>query len=98
MGFIQEFKEFAVRGNVMDMAIGIIIGGAFSLIIRSVIDDLVMPVVGLAGKAEFQNYYIGLTENVRQGMNTFEVANNGAPMPLEQARTLGPVLAWGNFI
>lgn len=98
MGFIKEFKEFAVRGNVMDMAIGIIIGGAFGLIIRSVIDDLVMPIVGLAGKAEFQNYYIGLSNNVRKGMDAYQMDNNGAPLPLEQARALGPVLAWGNFI
>ncbi|MFG0312809.1 MAG: MscL family protein, partial [Phycisphaerales bacterium] len=98
MGLIKEFKEFAVRGNVMDMAIGIIIGGAFSVIIRSVIDDLVMPIVGIAGKADFQNFYLGLTENVRVGVQDYESANNGAPMPLEEARALGPVLAWGNFI
>lgn len=98
MGLIKEFKEFAVRGSVMDMAIGIIIGGAFSVIIRSVIDDLVMPIVGIAGKAEFQNFYLGLTENVRVGVQNYENANNGAPMPLDDARALGPVLAWGNFI
>lgn len=98
MGLIKEFKEFAVRGNVIDMAIGIIIGGAFGLIVKSLIDDVVMPVIGLAGKAEFQNYYIGLTENVREGVDNYASANNGAPMPLDEARDLGPVLAYGNFI
>lgn len=98
MGFIKEFKQFAVKGNVMDMAIGIIIGGAFGLIIKSVIDDLVMPIVGLAGKAEFQNFYYGLTENVRQGVDAYQAANEGAPMPLADARALGPVFAYGNFI
>ena len=98
MGLIKEFKEFAVRGNVLDMAIGIIIGGAFGLIVKSLIDDVVMPIIGLAGKAEFQNFYFGLTENVRDGVQAYQDANNGAPMPLNQARDLGPVLAYGNFI
>ena len=98
MGLIKEFKEFAVRGSVLDMAIGIIIGGAFSLIVRSLIDDIVMPIIGLAGKAEFQNLYFGLTENVRVGVTNYENANNGAPMPLDEARDLGPVFAYGNFI
>tara|TARA_R110002072_G_scaffold42064_19_gene118418 strand:- start:2995 stop:3453 length:459 start_codon:yes stop_codon:yes gene_type:complete len=95
---IKEFKEFAVKGNVMDMAIGIIIGGAFGLIIKSAIDDLIMPLVGIAGKADFTNLYIGLTQNVREGVDAFQAANEGAPMPLDEARALGPVLAWGNFI
>lgn len=98
MGFIKEFREFAVKGNVMDMAVGIIIGGAFGLIIKSVIDDLVMPVVGLAGNAEFQNFYFGLTTNVREAVEAYQAANAGAPMPLSDARALGPVFAYGNFI
>ena len=98
MGFVKEFKEFAVRGNVLDMAIGIIIGGAFGLIVKSIIDDLIMPIVGLTGKAEFQNFYVGLTDTVRDGMAAYAAANDGAPMPLSDARALGPVLAYGNFI
>lgn len=97
MGMIKEFKEFAVRGNVLDMAIGIIIGGAFGLIVKSLIDDIVMPVVGLAGKAEFQNFYVGLTETVREGVRAYAESHGGAPMPLAEARDLGPVLAYGNF-
>jgi large conductance mechanosensitive channel len=80
------------------MAIGIIIGGAFGLIVRSMIDDLVMPIVGLTGKAEFQNFYLGLTDAVREGAASYAAEHNGAPLPLEEARALGPVLAYGNFI
>jgi len=97
MGFIKEFREFAVKGNVMDMAVGIIIGGAFGLIIKSAISDLVMPVVGIFGKADFANLYIGLTEPVRNAVDAYEAANAGAPMPLAEAQALGPVFAWGNF-
>jgi large conductance mechanosensitive channel len=95
MGFIKEFKDFAVKGNVMDMAIGIIIGGAFGLIIKSAIADLIMPIVGIAGDADFTNMYIGLTETVRTGVEAY--AGEGV-MPLAEARDLGPVFAWGNFV
>lgn len=98
MGMIKEFKEFAVRGNVLDMAIGIIIGGAFGLIVKSLIDDIVMPIVGLTGRAEFQNFYVGLTDTVRAGVQRYADEHGGAPMPLADARALGPVLAYGNFI
>lgn len=97
MGFVKEFREFAVKGNAMDMAVGIIIGGAFGLIIKSVIDDLIMPFVGIAGKADFSNMYVGLTAPVREAVDAFAAANGGAPMPLADARALGPVFAWGNF-
>jgi len=98
MGFIKEFKEFAVKGNVMDMAIGIIIGGAFGLIIKSAIADLIMPIVGIAGDADFTNMYIGLTEKVRAGIQAFADTHDGAVMSLADARDLGPVFAWGNFV
>lgn len=98
MGFIKEFREFAIKGNAMDMAVGIIIGGAFGIIIKSVIDDLVMPFVGIPGKADFSNLYVGLTGPVREALNAYEAANEGAPMPLAEAQALGPVFAWGNFI
>ncbi len=98
MGFVKEFREFAVKGNVMDMAIGIIIGGAFGLIVRSLIDDLVMPLVGIVGKSDFSNLYFGLTDTVRDGVDAYQAAHDGAAMPLVDARALGPVFAWGNFI
>ena len=87
MGFIKEFKEFAVKGNVIDLAVGVIIGGAFGKIINSVIADLVMPVVAsVIGKQDFSNAYIDLKGVIPEGT------------PLAKAKELGPVLAYGNFI
>ena len=61
MGFIKEFKEFAVKGNVMDMAIGVIIGGAFGKIVTSLVDDIIMPLVGKAtGGVDFTNLFVNL--------------------------------------
>lgn len=91
MGMIKEFREFALKGNVMDMAVGVIIGGAFGLIINSVIADMIMPVVGMAGSVDFSNQYIGLNENVR-------AAAEKDNLSLEDARKIGPVLAYGKFV
>lgn len=92
MGLLKEFKDFAMKGNVVDMAVGIIIGGAFGVIVKSMIDDVVMPFVGIFGKADFSNMYVGLTEKVRE-------AHAADPtLSLADARALGPVLAYGNFI
>jgi large conductance mechanosensitive channel len=87
MSMIKEFKEFALRGNVVDMAVGVIIGGAFGGIVKSVIDDLLMPVVGKAvGNVDFSNLYVALSDKVTPGL------------ALAEARKLGPVFAYGNFI
>ncbi|MBN9296920.1 MAG: large conductance mechanosensitive channel protein MscL [Filimonas sp.] len=86
MGFIKEFREFAVKGNVMDLAIGVIIGGAFGKIVDSVVNDLIMPIVGIAFNADFSNLYIPLSSKVTPGL------------ALVDAKKLGPVFAWGNFI
>lgn len=89
MGFVKEFKEFAVKGNVMDMAVGVIIGGAFGKIITSVIDDLVMPVVGaIIGKPDFSSLYLVLKGDVPPGTK------------LEEARKIAgtSIFAYGNFI
>lgn len=84
---LKEFKEFAMRGNVMDLAVAVIIGAAFGAIIKSVVDDLIMPVIAaLIGDLSFKNLYIGLSGDVAQGL------------PLEEAKALGPVFAYGNFI
>lgn len=92
MGFIKEFKEFALKGNVMDLAVGVIIGGAFKTIVDGVVNDLVMPVVGLFGNTDFSNWYVGLKENVRQ-------AREAHPdLTLADARKIGPVFAYGEFI
>lgn len=68
MGFAKEFKEFALKGNVMDLAVGVIIGGAFGKIIDSIVNDLVMPVVAaIIGKPDFSNMYLVLRGTVADG-------------------------------
>ena len=92
MSFVKEFKEFALKGNVIDLAVGVIIGAAFKTIVDSIVNDLFMPVVGIFFKADFTNVYIGLNEKVRAAVD----ASPG--MSLADARKLGPVLAWGDFV
>jgi large conductance mechanosensitive channel len=89
MAIIQEFKEFAVKGNVMDLAIGVIIGGAFGKIVDSVVNDLIMPIIGrVTGGLDFSNYFLALKE-----------VPAGTPMTLDAVRKAGvPVFAYGNFI
>ncbi len=85
MSFSSEFKEFAVKGNVMDLAVGVIIGGAFGKIVDSVVADLVMPIVGkIFGGLDFSNYFIALSGQTAT--------------TLVEARKAGAVLAYGNFI
>lgn len=90
MGFFKEFKEFAVKGNVMDMAVGVIIGGAFGKIVSSLVDDIIMPLVGkVTGGANFTDLYCVLGES----------AAHQEGMSLAAAREAGiPVFAYGNFI
>ena len=89
MSFFKEFREFAVKGNVIDLAVGVIIGGAFGKIVDSLVGDVIMPVVGLVfGKLDFSNLYIVL------GSIPAGVANNLAD--LKKAGV--PVLAYGSFI
>lgn len=83
----KEFKEFAVKGNVVDLAVGVIIGAAFGKIVTSVVEDLLMPPVGrLLGNLDFSNLYIPLSDKVKPGL------------ALVEAKKLGPVFAYGNFI
>ncbi|WP_276373887.1 large conductance mechanosensitive channel protein MscL [Chryseolinea sp. H1M3-3] len=89
---LKEFKEFALRGNVMDLAVGVIIGAAFGTIVNSVVNDLIMPLVGIAFKADFSNLYWPLSEKVSAALAT------DPNLPLDKAKELGPVFAWGNFI
>lgn len=100
MGFVKEFKEFALKGNVMDMAVGVIIGGAFGVIVNSLVKDMIMPVVGIAGKADFSNMYVGLTERTRDQIRAATVLVEGRPLlpSLDKAREMGPVLAYGSFL
>jgi len=93
MSFVKEFKEFAVKGNVIDLAVGVIIGGAFGKIVTSLVNDLIMPPISLLiGDKGFTNFYIPLNGKVRE----FAAANPNAA--LEDARKAGPVFAWGSFV
>lgn len=89
MSFASEFREFALKGNVIDLAVGVIIGAAFNKIVDSVVSDLIMPIVGaLFGGFDFSNYFLALKE-----------VPAGTAMTLEAVRKAGvPVFAWGNFI
>ncbi len=97
MGLIKEFREFALKGNMVDMAVGIIIGGAFGGIVQSLIKDVIMPIVGIAGNADFTNMYFPLSTSAAEAIRAAETST-GAPVSLETARTLGPVMAYGSFI
>jgi len=89
MGMLREFKEFAVKGNVIDLAVGVIIGGAFGKIVDSVVGDLIMPVIGaIIGKLDFSNLFVALG-NVPAGTDMTLVALKKAGVP---------VLAYGSFI
>ena len=89
MGMMKEFREFAVKGNVMDLAVGVIIGGAFGKIVDSVVNDLVMPVVSaIIGKPDFSNLFL-----------TLGAVPPGTPMTLDALRKAGvPVFAYGSFL
>ena len=83
---LQEFKKFALRGNVVDLAIGVIIGAAFGAIIQSLVGDIIMPLVGaVTGGLDFSNYFLPLSSNVTAAS-------------LAEAKKQGAVLAWGNFL
>jgi|SRR5438874_6756688 large conductance mechanosensitive channel len=83
---LKEFREFALRGNVVDLAVGVIIGAAFGRIVESVVGDVFMPAIGaLTGGLDFSNYFIPLSGHV--------TANT-----LADAKKQGAVLAWGNFL
>jgi large conductance mechanosensitive channel len=89
MKLLNEFREFAVKGNVVDLAVGVIIGAAFNKIVESLVGDVVMPVLGrIVGKLDFSNLFIVLGD-----------VPAGTPLTLDALKKAGvPVLAWGNFI
>jgi large conductance mechanosensitive channel len=83
---LKEFREFAMKGNVVDLAVGVIIGAAFGGIVTSLVGDIIMPIIGaITGGLDFSNYYTGLSKAV--------TASN-----LADAKKQGAVLAWGNFL
>jgi len=86
MGMMQEFKSFAIKGNVVDLAVAVIIGGAFGKIVESAVKDIIMPIAGkIFGGLDFANYYLPLN-------------NQDPSLPLAEAQKLGAVFAYGNFI
>jgi large conductance mechanosensitive channel len=89
MSFVSEFREFAMKGSVVDLAVGVIIGGAFGKIVDSMVNDLIMPIIGrILGKVDFTNLFIPLSD-----------IPPGTPQTLDALRKAGvPVFAYGNFI
>ncbi|CDG85675.1 large conductance mechanosensitive channel protein MscL [Janthinobacterium agaricidamnosum] len=86
MAMMQEFKQFAMKGNVVDLAVGVIIGGAFGKIVDSLVQDVIMPPISkVFGGLDFANYYIPLNNQV-------------STLSLVEAKKLGAVFAYGNFI
>ncbi len=83
---LEEFKKFAMRGNVVDLAVAVIIGAAFGAIVNSLVSDIIMPIVGsITGGIDFSNYFIPLSSKV-------------TATTLAEAKKQGAVLAWGNFL
>jgi len=86
MPMLREFREFAVRGNVVDLAVGVIIGAAFNNIVQSLVGDIIMPAIGAAtGGLDFSNHFLPLSAKVTADS-------------LAEAKKQGAVLAWGNFL
>ncbi|MHB2165555.1 large conductance mechanosensitive channel protein MscL [Alsobacter sp. R-9] len=84
---IQEFKDFAMKGNVVDLAVGVVIGAAFTKIVDSIVGDLIMPVIGaITGGLDFSNYYLPLSSAVKGGM------------AYEEAKKAGAVFGYGSFL
>src|SRR6202166_1662063 len=83
---LKEFREFAMKGNVVDLAVGVIIGVAFGAIVNSLVGDIIMPIIGaITGGLDLSNYFTPLAKNVTAGN-------------LLDAKKQGAVLAWGNFL
>lgn len=82
---LKQFRDFALKGNVVDLAFAVMIGAAFSKIVDSLVKDVIMPVIGLFGSADFSNYFLPLSRTV--------TATN-----LADAQKQGAVLAWGSFL
>ena len=83
---LKEFREFAMKGNVVDLAVGVIIGAAFGAIVTSLVGDIIMPIIGaITGGLDFSNYFVPLSSKVTADS-------------LVEAKKQGAVLAWGNFL
>lgn len=86
MSVLKEFRDFAMKGNVVDLAVGVIIGSAFGKIVSSLVEDIIMPIIGkITGGVDFSNMY-------------YAFGNPGVTGALADAKKVGAVLAWGNFL
>ena len=97
---LEEFREFALRGNVADLAVGVIIGAAFGKIVTALVSDVIMPPIGrLVGNLDFTNLYLPLSDKVTQAQAAYAASPTtlGGHLPLDLAQKAGPVLAWGDF-
>lgn len=84
---LDEFKKFAMRGNVVDLAVGVIIGVAFGAIVTSLVEDIIMPIIGaITGGLDFSNYYLALSDNVQPGA------------AYDDAKKAGAVIGYGKFL
>ncbi len=84
---LEEFRKFAMRGNVVDLAVGFVIGAAFGAIVTSLVNDIIMPIIGAAtGGLDFSNYYTPLSAKVQEGLSYADAKKQGA------------VLGWGQFL
>jgi len=84
---LEEFKKFALKGNVVDLAVGVIIGAAFGAIVTSLVNDIIMPIIGaVKGGLDFSNYYTAMSSKVQPGLSYADAKKQGA------------VLGWGQFL
>ena len=119
MGLIKDFRDFAMKGNVVDLAVGVIIGVAFGNVVTSLVKDILMPPIGkVVGGLDFSNLYISLSDKVDAANadllhkvastqpavgsgvvgNAMAAFDSSTRLPLDKARELGSVIAYGNFI
>ena len=98
----EEFKKFAMRGNAIDLAVGVIIGAAFGAIVTSIVADIIMPIIGaVTGGLDFSNYYIPLSSKVQQGLSYADAKKQGAVLGYGQFLTITLnflVIAWVLFL
>lgn len=99
---LEDFKKFALRGNVVDLAVAVIIGAAFGTIVNSLVNDIIMPVIGaITGGLDFSNYYLALSAKVQPGLAYADAKKQGAILGWGQFLTVGLnflIIAWVLFL
>jgi large conductance mechanosensitive channel len=110
MRLLKDFRDFAMKGNVVDLAVGVIIGAAFGAIVTSLVADVLMPPIGkVVGNLDFSNLYISLSDKIDEANRAIAatqpstggvtgVFSTAGRLPLEDAKKIGPVIAYGKFI